>query len=67
MKALIRDQLRNDITEGNFDIGYLQSNTRSKEDLAKIWATIKRGANVTMWCDGLKATAGAATSKQKRQ
>ena len=52
MKALIRDQLRNEITEGNFYIGYLQSNTvisiRSKEDLAEIWATIKRGANVTL-------------------
>ena len=40
MKALIRDQLRNDITEKNFDIGYLQSSTvisiRNKDDLAEI-------------------------------
>ena len=44
MKALIGDQLCNHITEGNFDNGYLQSNTvigfGSKEDLAKIWATL---------------------------
>jgi len=71
LKALIRDQLRSDITEGNFDIGYLQSNTvisiRSKEDLAEIWSSLRKGTNVTLWCDGLKAVAGTATSRQKRQ
>ena len=70
MKALIRDQLRNDITEGNFDIGYLHSNTvisiRNKDDLAEIWASLKKGTNVTLWCDGLKVTAGASSSKKKR-
>lgn len=71
MRALIGDQLRNDIIKGNFDIGYLQSNTvtvisiRSKDDMAEIWASLKRGTNVTLWCDGLKVTAGVATSKQK--
>ena len=71
MKALIRDQLRSDITEGNFDIGYLQSNTvisiRSKEDLAEIWSSLRKGISVTLWCDGLKAAAGGTTSRQKRQ
>ena len=70
MKALIRDQLHNDITEGNFDIGYLQSNTvisiRSKEDLAEIWANIKKGINITLWCDGLRVTT-VTTSRQKRR
>lgn len=70
MKALIRDQLQNDITEGNFDIGYMQSNTvisiRSKEDLAEIWANLKKGTNITLWCDGLRVATGAGISRQKR-
>ena len=41
----VRDQLCSDVTEGNFDIGYLQSNTvfsiRSKEDLAEIWSSLR--------------------------
>ena len=28
---------------------------------------LRKGTNVTQWCDGLKAVAGTATSRQKRQ
>ena len=43
LRALIRDQLTTDITQGSFDVGYLQNNmvisVRNGEDLAEIWAT----------------------------
>lgn len=41
--------LSNDIIEGNFDIGYLQSSTlisiRREEDLTKIWTSLNNSTN----------------------
>ena len=45
-------------TESSFDIGYIQGShlitIKSVEDLLEVWANIKKGTNVILWCDGLK-------------
>ena len=52
VKCLIKAQLSQDITEDDFDIGYLQGNTvvsiRSKADLDEIWEGLRRGSNTTL-------------------
>jgi hypothetical protein len=59
LKALIIAQLKDDI-EKEFDIGYLQGNSiiniRSSDDLLEVWASIRQGKNVVLWCDGLKTS-----------
>ena len=58
MMSSIKVQLSQDITEDDFDIGYLQGNTvvsiRSKADLDDIWEGQRRGLNTTLWCDGMQ-------------
>ena len=58
VKCLIKAQLSQDVTEDDFDIGYLQGNTvvsiRSKADLDEIWEGLRRGLNTTLWCDGMQ-------------
>ena len=58
VKCLIKEQLSQDITEDDFDIGYLQGNTvvsiRSKADLDEIWEGLRRGLNTILWCDGMQ-------------
>ena len=58
LEGVIREQLGDDICLGSFDMGYLRgSNTvtlRNKEDIIEVWANIKNGKNIMMWCDGLK-------------
>ena len=57
LKILIKAQLSQDITEEDFDIGYLHGNTvvsiRSKADLNELWEGLRRGLNTTLWCDGM--------------
>ena len=71
LRALIRNQLSTDITQGSFDIGYLQNNmvvsVRNEEDLAEIWANLCKGTSVMLWCDGLKQTAESASTSSSRK
>ena len=57
LKILIKVQLSQDITEDDFDIGYLHGNTvvsiQSKADLDELWDGLRRGLNTTLWCDGM--------------
>ena len=57
VKYLIKAQLSEDITEDDFDIGYLHGNTvisiRNKADLDDIWECLRKGSNTTLWCDGM--------------
>ena len=69
LRALIRDQLTTDITQGSFDVGYLQNmviSVRNGEDLAEIWATLHKGTSVMLWCDGLRQSAAESASTSSR-
>ena len=70
LRALIRDQLTTDITQGSFDVGYLQNNmvisVRNGEDLAEIWATLHKGTSIMLWCDGLRQSAAESASTSSR-
>ena len=70
LRALIREQLRADIIQGSFDVGYLQNTTvvsiRNEEDLAEIWTSLCKGKSIMLWCDGLKQPASETTSGRKR-
>lgn len=50
------------ISQRGFDVGYLQGSNgismRSKEDLVDVWASIRKGTKVILWCDGLKVNLG---------
>ena len=71
VKCLIKAQLSQDITEEDFDIGYLQGNTvvsiRSKADLDELWEGLRRGANTTLWCDGMSGEASQSTSLGRKR
>ena len=69
LEGVIREQLCDEICPvGCFDIGYLQgSNTitlRNKEDIVEVWANIKKGKNIMLWCDGLKKKTTIASHKK---
>ena len=70
VKCLIKAQLTQDITEEDFDIGFLQGNTvvsiRSKADLDELWEGLRRGINTTLWCDGMNGEAHSSSLGQKR-
>lgn len=68
LKALIRAQLGDDITE-QFDIGYQTGsaavvNIRCSDDLREVWSSIIKDTRVTLWCDGL-ITGGVAGSRRE--
>ena len=52
-------------------MGYLQNNTvvsiRNEEDLSEIWTSLQKGANIMLWCDGLKQSESKSTSGRKRR
>lgn len=54
---LIRTQFSQDIINGPFDVGFIQTNSavsiRSSDDLLEIWEQAKKGKSVTLWCDGM--------------
>ena len=60
LRDVIKSQLRNEVTHSYiFDVGYLQGSNvvsiRNSEDISEIWANIiKKGASITLWCDGMK-------------
>ena len=62
LKFLIRAQLQEDMIKEDFDVGYLQNSTvisiRSTDDLLEVWENIRRGKNITLWCDGMKSASG---------
>ena len=70
VKRLIKAQLSQDITEDDFDIGYLQGNTvvsiRSKADL-ELWEGLRKGFNTTMWCDGMNGPAAQNSSLGRKR
>ena len=71
VKCLIKAQLSQDVTEDDFDIGFLQGNTvvsiRSKADLDELWEGLRRGINTTLWCDGMNGREAHSSSLgQKR-
>lgn len=66
--SLIKAQLQEDIVAGNFECGYLQGSTvviiRSKEDLRETWDNLKKGKNITLWCDGLNSATSSGGRKR---
>ena len=60
---MIRRKLSEDITSGDFDVGYIQSTTtvciRTSEDLEELWLLLRQPQkNTVLWCNGLIAHAG---------
>ena len=37
------------------------------EDIAEIWANLRKGTSVMLWCDGLKQTAESASTSSSRK
>ncbi len=63
LKRVIRMKLSDDITSGDFDVGYVQGTTvvriRTSEDLEELWSLLRQPQkNTVLWCDGLTAGAG---------
>ena len=63
LKGVIRTKLSDDITNGDFDVGYVQGTTvvriRTSEDLEELWSLLRQPhKNTVLWCDGLIARAG---------
>lgn len=63
LKGVIRKKLSDDITSGDFDVGYVQGTTvvriRTSEDLEELWLLLRQPhKNTILWCDGLIACAG---------
>ena len=59
LKNEIRTQIQGDIVLSEFDVGFFSASgilisIRNPVDLADIWADIKKGNKVVLWCDGLK-------------
>ena len=58
LKQIIRDQIDDEITSDDHDVGYTEGSTvvriRSQEDLLELWASIvKDPTKKQVWCDGL--------------
>ena len=63
LKGVIRKKLSDDITSGDFDVGYVQGTTvvriHTSEDLEELWSLLRQPhKNTILWCDGLIARAG---------
>ena len=59
MTTIIRRNLSEDITSGDFDIGYLQGSVvvriRTADDLKELWSLLKNSQkNTVLWYDELK-------------
>ena len=57
LKGLIQQQLKQDVTSGDFDVGYVQGTSvirvRSRQDFQEMWPEIVKG-KVMLWWEGLK-------------
>ena len=63
LKVAIRRKLSDDITTGDFDVGYVQGTTvvrvRTSDDLEELWSSLRQPQkNTVLWCNGLIAHAG---------
>ena len=69
LKRLIKRNLRDNITLGDFDVGYMLGTevirVRTVEDLRQMLCDIRKasGQNATLWCDGLVDDERLKTSK----
>ena len=57
LKREVRSQLEEDVTTGDFDVGYVQGTNkviriRSRLDIQEFWQNFRKG-NLILWCDGL--------------
>ena len=75
LKTEIRSRLTSDITDKQYDVGYVRGTNvvrvRTAEDLDELWALLRKPQNnVAIWCDGLTEettiTTAAATPSRKR-
>ena len=68
LSQLMRTQLKGNIIEEDFDVGYISGNNlisfRNREDVSDIWAVASKGGNIVVWCDGLKSSAGAGKNRK---
>ena len=57
-KKVIREQLNEEITPHDFEIGFISGASIIRvrnEDLSELWSDLRKpGSKVTVWCDGLK-------------
>lgn len=58
LKKTIKQQLSEDITTDDFDIGFVDGSSivrlRNKEDLVEVWSGLRKtGSKMTLWCDNL--------------
>ena len=72
LKSIIRSQLQHDIVADDFDVGYIQGacvvRVRSKEDLAEMWADLRKpNSKISLWCDGLKGQSVEKSRSSKRK
>ena len=67
----IRTQLQGDIVQSDFDVGFVSAGNsvvsiRNPADLAEVWADIRKGNKVVLWCDGLKVKPSSISNRRKR-
>ena len=71
LKMTIREQLSEDITEGDFDVGFVDGSSivtiQNKEDLSEVWSGLsKLGNTLSLWCDGLVQRNARKSDGRKR-
>ena len=71
LKGEIRTQLQGDIVQSDFDVGFVSAGNsvvsiRNPADLAEVWADIRKGNKVVLWCDGLKVKPSSISNRRKR-
>ena len=68
LKALIKEQLCDDIESGSFDVGFIDGSNvvriRTHDDLKETWTTLMKGGKTTFWCDGLFSEVRRQPSKR---
>ena len=60
LKLLIKAQLKEDITESEFDVGYIHGSSvvtiRNQVDFEELWDGLRKGANTMLWCNGMQSS-----------
>ncbi len=72
LKIVIRSQLCQDITQEDFDVGYVRGSTvirsRSEEDVYEVLSDLnKPNCSLTLWCDGLKECIPVTTARGNKR
>ena len=69
LKGLIKQQLKEDVVCGDFDVGYVQGasviRVRSRQDIKEMWPEIMKG-KIVLWCDGLKGNKTSAPRVKRK-